>query len=86
MEQHPTLPVARSDNASYEPRATGSSPAFILEVKRDAPLRRGGRTGVDVFLLLSLSKGLLIFERGAKIPVTQIKKCIKRYDTDSGDY
>lgn len=50
--------------------ATCSLPVFILEVMRDRSMRRGGRIGVDVFVVLVffLSKGLLILERGAKIP------------------
>lgn len=45
-------------------------PVFILEVMRDRSMRRGGRIGVDVFMVLILcfSKDLLILERGAKIP------------------
>lgn len=40
--------------------------------------------GVDVFvvLVLCLSKGLLILERGAKIPV---KKIHKEFNNKSGD-
>ena len=57
---------------------TCSLPVFILEVTRDKSMRRGGRMGVDVFvvLVLCLSKGLLILERGAKIP--EEKKSIKK--------
>lgn len=45
-------------------------PVLILEVMRDRSMRRGGRMGVDIFtvVVLCLSKGLLILERGAKIP------------------
>lgn len=52
---------------------TCSLPVFILEGKRDRSARRGGRIGVDFFvvLVLFLSKGLLILERGAKIPENQ---------------
>lgn len=34
-------------------------------------MRRGGRTGVDFFVVvvLCLSKGLLILDSGAKIPI-----------------
>ena len=48
---------------------------FILEVMRDTSMRRGGLKGVDVLLVLALclSKGLLILERGAKIPVKKRK-------------
>lgn len=44
-------------------------------------MRRGGRTGVEVFRVpvLSLSKGLLILDRGAKIPVTKKKGVINVY-------
>lgn len=50
-----------------------SLPVFILVGKRARSTRRGGRIGVDVFvvLVLFLSKGLLILERGAKIPENQ---------------
>lgn len=50
---------------------TLSLPVFILEVMRERSIRRGGRMGVDVFVVLAfcLSKGLLILDRGAKIPV-----------------
>lgn len=49
---------------------TRSLPGMILEVTRDTSMERGGRAGVDVFVLLVLflSDGLLIFERGAKMP------------------
>lgn len=47
-----------------------SVPVLILEVMRDRSMLRGGRTGVDVLvvLVLCLSKRLLILERGAKTP------------------
>lgn len=49
---------------------------------RDRSMRRGGRTGVRVFVVfvLFLSKGLLILERGAKIPVKKMQtKQIEHY-------
>lgn len=60
----------------YEPFATCSLPVFALGVMRDTSMRRGGRMGVDVFLVLvlCLSKGLLILERGAKIPAEKKKR------------
>lgn len=58
-------------------------PVFILEVMRDRSIRRGGRMGVDVFmvLVLCLSKGLLILERGAKIPERKTKQKVYVYKT-----
>lgn len=58
-------------------------PVFILEVMRDRSIRRGGRMGVDVFmvLVLCLSKGLLILERGAKIPERKKKQKVYVYKT-----
>lgn len=52
---------------------TCSLPVFIFVGKRVRSARRGGRIGVDVFVVLVffLSKGLLILERGAKIPENQ---------------
>lgn len=49
---------------------TCSSPVLILEVMRDRSIRRRGRMGVDVFVVLVLcfSSGLVILDRGAKIP------------------
>lgn len=50
---------------------TTDLPVLILEVARDRSILRGGRIGVDVFIALGLclSKGLVILERGANIPV-----------------
>lgn len=47
-----------------------SLPVFIFEVMRDRSIRRGGREGnvLFVMLVLCLSEGLLILDRGAKIP------------------
>lgn len=70
-------PCRESSEEEEEDRERERTPVFILEVTRDRSMRRGGRIGVDVFvvLVLCLSKGLLILERGAKIPcfILQVK-------------
>lgn len=70
-------PCRESSEEDEEERERERTPVLILEVMRDRSMRRGGRMGVDVFVLLvlCLSKGLLILERGAKIPclIRQVK-------------
>lgn len=59
---------------AYDCLAVCGSPVLTLEVMRDMSKRREGRTGVVLSRgrILGRSEGLLILERGAKMPEDDI--------------